>query len=160
MIDSQQRISLAEISHKALSGGWALRRARMISFDSVLYYSAGSPPPLVTWCVYNRIYETQPFERTLKERREKEKEENLNCRKLLPSRLHSPQMTLCEDKTFFLYGIGKSPDVLCLGNLVLNDYANPTAGRHYTHKPLRLFSRGKAFHDCVSYWLINPVMTS
>ncbi|KAJ9655818.1 hypothetical protein H2201_008720 [Coniosporium apollinis] len=47
-------------------------------------------------------------------------------------------MSPTEEKSFFLYGIGRKPDVLCLGNLVLKDYANPTApGRHYTHGVLR-----------------------
>ena len=43
-----------------------------------------------------------------------------------------------EEKGYFLYGIGKAPDVLCLGNLVLKDYANPTNPlAHYTHAQLQ-----------------------
>ena len=43
-----------------------------------------------------------------------------------------------EEKGYFLYGIGKAPDILCLGNLVLKDYANPTSPlAHYTHAQLQ-----------------------
>jgi len=41
-----------------------------------------------------------------------------------------------EENTFFLYGVGLEADVLCLGNLVLGDYSNPTTSRHYTHRQL------------------------
>ncbi|KAH8704767.1 hypothetical protein BGW36DRAFT_412936 [Talaromyces proteolyticus] len=41
-----------------------------------------------------------------------------------------------EEKSFFLYETGRELDVLCLGNLVLGDYTNPTTARHYTHRPL------------------------
>ncbi|GFG21165.1 hypothetical protein IFM5058_10944 [Aspergillus udagawae] len=41
-----------------------------------------------------------------------------------------------EDKTFFLYSIGRALDDLTIGSLVLEDYTNPTHARHYTHPPL------------------------
>ncbi|KIW95562.1 uncharacterized protein Z519_04147 [Cladophialophora bantiana CBS 173.52] len=41
-----------------------------------------------------------------------------------------------EKKTYFVYGTGYPQDKLCLGNLVLRDYANPTRVRHYTHPNL------------------------
>ncbi|PMD43846.1 hypothetical protein L207DRAFT_266659 [Hyaloscypha variabilis F] len=42
-------------------------------------------------------------------------------------------MTPTEKPTFFVYEVGRDPEELCLGNLVLKDYANPTLSRHYTH---------------------------
>ncbi|EED15878.1 conserved hypothetical protein [Talaromyces stipitatus ATCC 10500] len=41
-----------------------------------------------------------------------------------------------EEKSFFLYQTGKDVDALCLGNLILGDYANPTTARHYKHRLL------------------------
>ncbi|KAF5227175.1 hypothetical protein FANTH_14838 [Fusarium anthophilum] len=41
-----------------------------------------------------------------------------------------------EKKTFFLYGIGRDQEQLCLGNLVLRDYANPTTVRNHIHEKL------------------------
>ncbi|KAN0107966.1 hypothetical protein V8E51_007708 [Hyaloscypha variabilis] len=42
-------------------------------------------------------------------------------------------MAPTEKPTFFVYEVGRDPEELCLGNLVLKDYANPTLSRHYTH---------------------------
>ncbi|EXJ66827.1 uncharacterized protein A1O5_10022 [Cladophialophora psammophila CBS 110553] len=41
-----------------------------------------------------------------------------------------------EKNTYFVHGTGYPQDKLCLGNLVLRDYANPTRVRNYTHPNL------------------------
>lgn len=56
-------------------------------------------------------------------------------------------MQASHDSSFYLYGVGESPEALTLGSLVLEKYWQPLIARHYTHKKLRcssilfLFSR-------------------
>ncbi|MCJ1251594.1 hypothetical protein MMC30_008829 [Trapelia coarctata] len=45
-------------------------------------------------------------------------------------------MPPAQKKPFYLYKTGIHPDLLCLGNLVLDDYANPLTARHYKHPRL------------------------
>jgi hypothetical protein len=41
------------------------------------------------------------------------------------------------ETNIFLYEIGRDPEELCLGNLILKDYANPTTSQRYTHPRLK-----------------------
>lgn len=50
--------------------------------------------------------------------------------------LHSNYIVM-DESSFFLYGMGESPEALTLGSLVLEKYWQPTLARHYTHEVLR-----------------------
>jgi hypothetical protein len=49
-------------------------------------------------------------------------------------------MAPTEKPTFFVYEVGRDPEELCLGNLVLKDYANPKLSRHHTHPRMQSVS--------------------